>query len=726
MEAGNPFSAMRHAAMFLRISASRPSDQAIFAFGGGGAGAHTMLSPPLVQHALLGLFDTRTVLPLRAACKDARAAIAGYEWEDARTVILGSVAAWRACFPRARAASVEVRVHGQRWGPPARLRRAPLDSAELGALGGMRELNLRGHRCIDSAPLGSVERLLLSNCPDFVCSGALASLTSLRELSLQMCGRGQERDSIPAAAFAGLSGLHSLSLCDCRVEGDAVFAFLPSLRHLKLKYQKIPHFSEAIGSGFKHLGALQSLDMAGCKSIAAKDLAQLCCLQSLTATCCWDSEITDAALASMGRLQVLRVAMCNRLTDAAFTPFAHTLLELDVSFCTSLTDAALAGMRSLQSLDMSGCPLLSDAALAEMSRLQSLDARDCPLFTGTALAGMGRLRVLHLGNCHSLGDATFAPLAGALRELNIVSCPQLSDAAMAHLAGLRKLTLSGCPGITDAGILHLTALLELRGDFGPGIGDASIVHLQQRCGLALLRLSGGSLTQAALDALQHIPDATFSSSTLDGAPVGAITSALRTHTSASTMRPGSAAICAWALAALGRAHEARCTAARPRRTAALPEHIEAVLLGLTGAPSTRKAAADLIFLWCWRCAPTAQAIVAAGAVPLLVAAGAPAEPALIRLGFGLRGQNLPPTLDGSADAVLLVVWSSGEAVCTVRNVSDQGTVEGLMAACEAAEGTPAYAQRLVIEGGRQLEVGRSLMHYRLRVGSYVMLLMRTI
>ena len=64
------------AAMFARISSSRAPGTAVAAFCGG-AGAHSVLSAPSVQHALLGCLSTRTVLPLRAVCHEARAAIAG-------------------------------------------------------------------------------------------------------------------------------------------------------------------------------------------------------------------------------------------------------------------------------------------------------------------------------------------------------------------------------------------------------------------------------------------------------------------------------------------------------------------------------------------------------------------------------------------------------------------------------------------------------------------------
>ena len=89
--------------MFTRISASR-GEHPICAFAGG-ALPTTLLS--CCAGALLPMLSTAAVLPLRAACKEAAAAVAAHPWEDSETLIRGRVRDWRACFPRARAANVE-------------------------------------------------------------------------------------------------------------------------------------------------------------------------------------------------------------------------------------------------------------------------------------------------------------------------------------------------------------------------------------------------------------------------------------------------------------------------------------------------------------------------------------------------------------------------------------------------------------------------------------------
>jgi hypothetical protein len=56
--------------------------------------------------ALLPMFTTKEATTLRQLCKEFKTTVADFPWEDVETVILGSVAEWRACFSRARWANV--------------------------------------------------------------------------------------------------------------------------------------------------------------------------------------------------------------------------------------------------------------------------------------------------------------------------------------------------------------------------------------------------------------------------------------------------------------------------------------------------------------------------------------------------------------------------------------------------------------------------------------------
>ncbi len=88
-----------HSALFARLSASRPR-QPLCAFAGGPL-PHTLLAA--CGHTLLDCLSSAAVLPLRAACREARSAVARHPYEEPLTCLPGgSFPAWRACFPAAR------------------------------------------------------------------------------------------------------------------------------------------------------------------------------------------------------------------------------------------------------------------------------------------------------------------------------------------------------------------------------------------------------------------------------------------------------------------------------------------------------------------------------------------------------------------------------------------------------------------------------------------------
>ena len=67
-------------------------------------GGKTLLSEVGSQY-LLPLFTTAEACALRLVCREFLAATE-QPWEDRETLIKGSIAAWRACFPRALCANV--------------------------------------------------------------------------------------------------------------------------------------------------------------------------------------------------------------------------------------------------------------------------------------------------------------------------------------------------------------------------------------------------------------------------------------------------------------------------------------------------------------------------------------------------------------------------------------------------------------------------------------------
>ena len=153
--------------------------------------------------ALLPMFDTAEATVLRQLCKEFKDTVAEFPWEDEKTVIRGSVAAWRACFPRARWANVM----GSKW---AGGRRTPVVDADFVHFVGLRKLNIRGCASITDA--------------------AFVHLKGIHTLNMTNCFQ----PTITDAAFVHLTGVHSLSLWSCLQLSDEVFTHLQGVKRLNI------------------------------------------------------------------------------------------------------------------------------------------------------------------------------------------------------------------------------------------------------------------------------------------------------------------------------------------------------------------------------------------------------------------------------------------------------------------------------------------------------------
>ena len=74
---------------------------------------------------------------LRLTCRELKQAVTDFPWEDISTVIHGSIALWRACFPRARAANLGQREGDEAWKTPNG-RRTPVVDADFVHFVGLR------------------------------------------------------------------------------------------------------------------------------------------------------------------------------------------------------------------------------------------------------------------------------------------------------------------------------------------------------------------------------------------------------------------------------------------------------------------------------------------------------------------------------------------------------------------------------------------------------------
>ena len=217
------------AAAFARISSSRRPQDAIAAFAGG-ALPHTILSS--FPGTLLGMFDTRSVLPLRATCRDAVAAVAAQPWDDLGTVIRGNVGpallpsgpgvqkgAWRGCFPRARGANVVGYVEQRDSSYPGG-RRTPVVDANFVHLVGLRRLHMSFCTSVTDAAfvhLAGIKCLHMSCCyQPTITDAAFTPLAGIQSLNMSGC----DQRTITDAALVPLAGIQSLDLGGCSVSRD--------------------------------------------------------------------------------------------------------------------------------------------------------------------------------------------------------------------------------------------------------------------------------------------------------------------------------------------------------------------------------------------------------------------------------------------------------------------------------------------------------------------------
>jgi hypothetical protein len=235
----------------------------------------TLLSE--VGLVLLRFFDTREACTLRLVCREFTEAVRVQQWEDSKTVIHGSIAAWRACFPRARCANV------REWTDGETARTTPVEDSDFVHFEGLRELNMAGCDAITAAAfvhLRGIHTLNMSYC-SFVTDAFLAHLVGIQRLSIEGCSqatftaaafvhlRGIQVlnmtccSQLTDAAFVHLRGIHTLfmSLCDRPTISDAAFAPLAGIDTLVMHFCDQPTIT---GSGLAHLTGVRRLAMEHC------------------------------------------------------------------------------------------------------------------------------------------------------------------------------------------------------------------------------------------------------------------------------------------------------------------------------------------------------------------------------------------------------------------------------------------------------------------------------
>ena len=177
--------------------------------------------------ALLPMFTTKEATTLRQLCREFKSTVADFPWEDEETVILGSVAAWRACFPRARWANVR-----QGW----KGRNSPVVDADFVHFVGLRRLNMSCCRSVTDAAfvhLKGIHTLDMAYCSQStITDAAFVHLKGINTLNMAFCHQA----TITDASIAHLKGIHNLSLFYCLQLTSAVFTHLKGIKRLNIGY----------------------------------------------------------------------------------------------------------------------------------------------------------------------------------------------------------------------------------------------------------------------------------------------------------------------------------------------------------------------------------------------------------------------------------------------------------------------------------------------------------
>jgi len=257
--------------------------------------------------ALLPMFTTKEANTLRQLCREFKSTVADFPWEDEKTLIRGRVAAWRACFPKARWANVRQLDGG---------RRAPVVDADFVHFVGLRRLNMRGCRIITDA--------------------AFVHLKGIHTLDMSYCSQ----PTITEAAFAHLKGIHTLNMTACNQATitDAAFLHFKGIHTLNMTACNQATITDA---AFVHLKGIHTLEMANCLQLT----------------------ITDAAFIHLKGIHSLSFFSCTQLTSAVFS-YLTGVKVLDLGRCPQLipTDA----LRGVELLGLFGCPESTQDVVASL------------------------------------------------------------------------------------------------------------------------------------------------------------------------------------------------------------------------------------------------------------------------------------------------------------------------------------------------------------------------
>ena len=314
---------------------------------------------------------------------------------------------------------------------------------------------------------------------------AFAGLAGLRSLQIQNC---RSLDDTAVEALKGLAGLETLAITNSSITDAAVATIAASFPGLvDLDLSSNTNLTGAALRSIAGLGKLQRLNLMQCRfnDIHTRRLAKLPELEVVDLR--GNMEAGDLTLDVLGKLPKLRALKhrSSTVTDDGIERLAASgslasLLAQDFVI-TDAAGPALARIGSLDSLEIFRCQGFGSEgvlALASLKKIERLTLRDLPNVGDAGLAVLGELpalKRLYLHELASVGDAGLAHLAQAksVAVLDLWSLPQVTDASAAVIAalpGLKELSIRET-GITAASLEKLAALPGLQSltfkDSGP-------------------------------------------------------------------------------------------------------------------------------------------------------------------------------------------------------------------------------------------------------------------
>jgi hypothetical protein len=217
----------------------------------GGDGDYSILSVLFGAHSIgEGIFGYLTMIDsnkVRVQCVECRDAVMDFPWMDAESQIKGSVKAWRAAFPCARA--VNVSWHGD------------IVDADF--------VHIRGDA---RARLHTVN---MGYC-DSVTDAAFVHLRGIHTLDMVCCSQ----DTITDAAFVHLRGIHTLNMSFCYQDTITHAAFV-HLRGIYTLDMSCCYQNTITGSTFTHLRGIHDLRVVYCTPTVQAAAATLLALPAL-------------------------------------------------------------------------------------------------------------------------------------------------------------------------------------------------------------------------------------------------------------------------------------------------------------------------------------------------------------------------------------------------------------------------------------------------------------